>query len=323
MRLACAVLLSVAPAAAQAGAADWKPEKPVEFISGVAAGGAVDIAIRSAQKIFQDRRRIPQPITVVNRPGSGSAVAWNYMNTHAGDGHFLSMTSTSLVTNSIIGTNPLSHRDVTPIVQLSREYIVFSVREDSPLKTGRDLVERLKKDPGSLSFGLATSRGNPAHVSLALVARAAGVDVRKLRVAIFTASPQAITNLLGGHLDVVVSSLSPPLGQLQAGRMRSIAVAAPSRLTDVYASVPTWKEMGLDVVSLFWRGVIGPKGMTPAQVAYWESEFGWLVNTDEWKKYLVDAMQIPDFQNSRDTVKFLEAEYNINKTVLTELGLAK
>jgi putative tricarboxylic transport membrane protein len=301
----------------------WRPTKPVEFIVGVASGAALDTSARTAQRIFQERKRIPQPINVVNRPGSGSAIAWNYLNTHAGDGHHLSLTTNSLVTNAITGANPLTYTDVTPIVQLSREFIVFIVTADSPMKNGRDLLERLKKDPASVSFGLATSLGNPNHIAIAQVARAAGADVRKLRVVVFNASPQAMTAVMGSHIDVMVSSLSTPMANIEAGKLRTLAASAPARLPGPYASAPTWKELGVNSISQFWRGVIGPRGMTPTQVAYWESEFAWLAATDEWKSYLARDLLVGDYQNARDSAKFLQNEYAEYKAVLTELGLVK
>ncbi|MCE9640929.1 MAG: tripartite tricarboxylate transporter substrate binding protein [Betaproteobacteria bacterium] len=301
-----------------AHAADWRPEKPVEIISGVAAGGALDIMARAMQKIWQEKRALSVPSTVVNRPGAGSSIAWTYLNAH-----YLSVTSATLLTNSLTGGNALNHNDVTPLAQMLSEYVVFAVRADSPLKTGRDMVERLKKDPASLSFGLATTLGNPSHIAIAQIARPAGIDVRKLKVAVFTASPQAMTGVLGGHLDIMVSNASGPLAQIEGGQMRALAVAAPKRLAAAYATVPTLKEQGINVVAAFWRGVIGPKGMTPAQIAYWDAELARLAASDDWKKYLADHQLESDYRASREAKQFLEAEYAEYKTILGELGLAK
>jgi putative tricarboxylic transport membrane protein len=316
-----AMLLGMA--ATIASAADWKPDRPIEIISGVAAGGSLDLAARSVQKILQEKRNLGQPINVVNRPGSGSAIAWAYLNTHPGNAHYLSMTTNALVINSIIGSSTLTYTDISPIAHLSREDLVFTVRGDSSLKSGRDLVERLKKDPGSLTFGIATSLGNPAHIAIAQVARAAGIDVRPLKVVVFNASTQAMANVLGGQLDVMVSSPGNPMPHVQSGKMRALAASAPVRLPGAYASAPTWKELGINSVSRFWRGVIGPKGLTPAQVAFWESEFAWLAATDDWKKYLADNLLIAEFMNARDATRFLQSESTEYRALLTELGLAK
>jgi len=321
--LARAVLLIVCIALGSAEAAEWKPSRPIEIISGVAAGGSLDLAARAVQRILQDKRNIGQPITVINRPGSGSALAWTYLNTHPGNGHYLSLTTNALVINPILGASSLSYTDVSPIVHLSREDIVFTIRSDTGLKNGRDLVARLKKDPGGVTFGIATSLGNPAHIAIAQVARAAGTDVRNLKVVVFNASTQAMATVLGGNLDVLVSSPGNPMPHVQAGKMRALAVSANARLPGAYASTPTWKELGIDSVSRFWRGVIGPKGLSPEQVAYWESEFAWLVTTDEWKKYLADNLLIADFMNARDATRFLQSEASEYRTLLAELGLAK
>ena len=142
---------------AVAAATDWRPEKPVEIISGVAPGGALDLMARAMQKIWQENRTLNVASTVVNRPGAGSAVGWTYMNQHPGDAHYVSVTSATLLTNSITGSNPLTYKDVTPLAQMLSEYIVYAVRADASLRSGRDLVERLKKDPTSVSFGIATT----------------------------------------------------------------------------------------------------------------------------------------------------------------------
>src|SRR3954464_5912833 len=102
-------IVALVVAAAGTHAADWRPEKPIEIISGVAPGGALDIMARAMQKIWQDKRAFSVPSTVVNRPGAGSAVAWTYLNSHAGDAHYLSVTSPTLLTNSLTGSNPLNH----------------------------------------------------------------------------------------------------------------------------------------------------------------------------------------------------------------------
>lgn len=320
LRVAVAVFLACAGIAS---AADWRPEKPVEIISGVAPGGALDLMARAMQKNWQDRRALPVTSTVINRPGAGSAVAWTYLNSHPGDAHYIAVTSPTLVSNSITGSNPLTHNDVTPLAQLLSEYVVFVVRADSPLKSGRDLVERLKKDPATISFGLATALGNPSHIAIAQVARPAGVDIRKLKVAVFTASPQAMAGVLGGHLDVMVSNASGPLPQIEGGQLRALAVAAPKRLGAGYAAVPTWKEQGSNVVSAFWRGVIGPKGLTPAQIAFWDGEIAKLAASDDWKKYLAEHQLESDYRPSRETKQFLDAEHAEYKAILGELGLAR
>ena len=89
------------------------------------------------------------------------------------------------------------------------------------------------------------------------------------------------------------------------------------------SDLPMWGELGVPSVSRFWRGVIGPKGLSPAQIAFWESEFTALNATDEWKKYLADNLLVGDFMNARDAAKFLQSESVEYRTLLSELGLAR
>jgi putative tricarboxylic transport membrane protein len=94
-------------------------------------------------------------------------------------------------------------------------------------------------------------------------------------------------------------------------------------LPGVFATTPTWGEQGVVSVSRFWRGVIGPKGLTPAQVAFWEGEFAWLAGSNEWKKYLAENLLVGDFMYARDAIRFLQTESSEYRVLLTELGLAR
>lgn len=132
-----------------------------------------------------------------------------------------------------------------------------------------------------------------------------------------------MATVLGGNLDVLVSSPGNPMPHVQSGKMRALAVSSTARLPGAYASTLTWKELGVNSVSRFWRALIGPRGLTPAQVAFWENGFGALAATDEWKNYLADNLLIADFMKSREAVKFLDAEEAEYWALLTELGLAK
>jgi putative tricarboxylic transport membrane protein len=310
-------LLPLACGAAQA----WKPTKPIEIIVGVGPGGALDVQARLMQKILQPLAGVP--VNVVNKVGSGSSVAWNYLNQHAGDAHYVSLTSPTLVSNAITGANPLTYTDVTPIAQLVNEYITFAVAKDAPIAGARDLLARLRKDSSSVSFGLATSLGNPNHVAIGLVAKAAGVDVKRLRVAVFNASPQALTAALGGHVEVVVSNASAPVPHIAAGRMRALAVTSPKRLEGVYANVPTWTELGLPVVSGFWRGIIGPRGMSAEQLAYWEDLLKRMVASPEWQQALKVHQLENTYMGGRESARVLAEQAKDYRAILAELGLAK
>ena len=308
-------------AAAEAAAQEWTPDKPVELVATNAPGGGSDRIGRMMIKILQDRL-VPVPINLVNKPGGGSAVAYNYIIQHPGNGHFLVLGSRSLLTNNITGYGP-SYTELTPVAHLFDEYIAVTVKPVSPIRTGKDMISFVKRDPSAISFGIATSLGSPNHSGVAAAMKAAGIDVTKTKNVIFSSGGQASTALLGGHIDVVPVSVAFAASLFRNKQVRLIAVSSPQRLPGILKDVPTWKEQGYDAVVAQWRVLIGPKGMTPAQVAYWEGVMRRMMEASEWKKELEDNFWIANFQGGAESRKFLDRDYQDAKVFMGELGLAK
>ena len=320
--LPAAMIALAAPLAAHGAPPAWKPEKAVELIAVNAPGGGSDRICRIMASVLQERRYVAVPTNVVNKPGGGGSLAYAYLNQHPGDGHYLVLASKAILTNNIVGLGP-SHTEFTPVVNLFGEYISVVVKPDSPLRSGRDLVERLKKDPGSLSFGIATSLGNSNHQGAAAALKEAGIDVRKLRTVIFQSGGAATTAMLGGHIDVVPITAGFAAAMVRQGQVRVIAVTSPRRLPGVLADVPTWREQGYEAVVSNWRNLIGPRGMTEAQVAYWEEVMRRMVESDDWKKDLELNFWTSEYMGSAETLKYLERDNAQLRAFLVDLGLAK
>ena len=315
--LAAAVCLVVAaPAFAQA----WKPERTIEIVVNSGAGGAADRQSRLVQKMLQTLPGMPS-ITVVNRAGGGGMVALSFMTQHPGDAHFISVLSTAIVTNHLIGTSKLSFRDVTPLNIVMREYITTTVRTDSPITDARDLMARLKKDPGSVTFGFATARGNQNHIVIGMLAKAAGVDPKALKTVVFQSGAAGLTAVLGGHVDMLVGTPGTALTQAGSGKARIIGVTAPTRQSGRLADVATFKEQGVDAVYYAWRGFLGPKGLTPAQIAFWEQAFEKISQADSWKQDLERNAWTEDLRTAEETRKHLESENELLGRMLVELGV--
>lgn len=308
--------------AGTAVAQEWKPDKPVELVATNAPGGGSDRIGRILIKILQERRIVATPVNLVNKPGGGSSVAYNYINQHPGSGHHLVMGSRSFLTNHIAGHGP-SYTEFTPVVRLFDEYIAVTVKPVSPIRTGKDLLAFMKRDPTAISFGIATSLGAPNHSGAAAAFKAAGIDIKKMKNVIFSSGGQASTALLGGHVDVVPISVAFAASLLRNKQVRLIAVTAPERLPGILKDVPTWKEQGADAVVTQWRILVGPKGMTPAQVAYWENVMRRMMEADDWKKELAENFWQPHFQTGVEARKFMARDHADAKAFLAELGLAK
>jgi len=319
-----ALLCSTAmQSAALAQGGDWRPQKNVEIVVATSPGGGQDKTARLVQRILQERKFVEAPMSVVNKPGGGGAIGWGYLNQHAGDGHYVQIGNPTLLTNHIIGRFAFTYTEVSPIAVLFTESVAYSVPANSPIRTGRDLIERLKKDVSSVSVSIGTSTGSTNHIGIALVARAAGGDPRKLKTVVFQSGGDAMTAVLGGHVDLVTSAANNVVPHIDAGRLRVIAVSAPRRLGGALAPVPTWKELGAEVLVTNWRMAAGPRGLTAVQVAYWEGAFGRLVQTEEWKKDLDHNAFEDNFMRGDEFRRFIKSEYDSFRSVLSELGMAK
>ncbi|MGZ8269096.1 MAG: tripartite tricarboxylate transporter substrate binding protein [Burkholderiales bacterium] len=320
---ASTVLLLLVSAAAQAASGDWKPTREVTIVVGTGPGGGQDAAARSLQRMLTQLKLVDVPIAVVNKPGGGGAVGWTFLNQHAGDAHFLQIANPLLITNALMGRAVVTYNDVTPVATLFTSSTALSVRPDSAFRAGRDLADRLKQDSSSVSASVGSSLGYTNHIAIALLAKAAGGDPKKVKAVVFQGSGEAMTALLGGHVDLINTDASNVIPHRQAGKMRVLGVSSATRLSGGLADVPTWREQGYDVLVSTWRMLAGPRGMTQAQSAYWETVMARLVQTDEWKKELERNVFEPNFMKGDQTRPYLQAQSDQFRAVLTELGLAK
>ena len=161
------------PGGAQSGPA-WKPARNVEIIVPTSTGGGADRTGRAVHRILQSRGWI-EGGTVVNRPGGGGAIGLNYLHQQEADPHYVLLHAEPLVTNRIMGRNPLDHSAVTPIALLTFEDLIYTVRADSTIKDGRELLEKLRADPASVAMSVGSAMGNNSHMAMGLVGRTAGV----------------------------------------------------------------------------------------------------------------------------------------------------
>lgn len=319
--VALALALASGPVVSQTGT--WAPMKPVEIVVGVSPGGGIDRTARILQRIMQDRKLVETPVNVVNRPGGGGTIAQAYLTQRPGDAHYYELTATSLLTNHITGKTASSHRDYTPVVMLYDEYLGIAVAADSPIRDARQLMTAFKERIDALPVAIATTAGNTNHIGAGLVAKAAGADVKKLKVVVFNSGGEAMTAVLGGHVSLIVTPAANLIPHLQSGRMRVLGVTSPNRLGGALSVVPTWKENGVDAVVANWRPIIGSKGWSPAQIAYWEGVFAKVVASDEWKKEVERAGGVPHFMGSRELAAYFDKQYAEFRAILGDLGLAK
>jgi len=320
-------LLAAASIASQAVAANeaeaWQPKRAIELVVPSAPGGGLDLVARTLQSVVQQDKLSPKPMTVLNRPGGGGTVAIAYLNSHEGDGHYVSVQALPLVTNSITGISTVGLKDVTPLAVFVNEQVVFSVAGNSQLKSGKDLVEQLRKDPSSVSLAVSSSPGRQSHIAAAMVLKAAGQDPRKLKIVFFDSGGEAVTALMGGHVTAAATPASVVLGPSQSGQVRMIGIPAAARQPGPLANVPTWKEQGLNVNFGTWRVLVGPKNMTTAEIAWWDNVLKKATSSPRWAEAVTRNLWTADYKDHAATKQFLEGEKAHLTQTLGELGLAK
>ena len=315
--------VSMAMMGTAASAQTWVPQKNVEIVAGSVPGGSNDKTARALERGMLTHKLVPTSVTVVNKSGGGGSIANTYVSQHPKDPHYLAIAGVGLLSNHIIGVSPLTVADFTPIASLMNDYAVFAVSTNAALKTGKELAVRLKNDPKSVNIGFANAFGSTRHMAAGLLMKTVGGNARELKTVVFKGSAEAITALLGAHLELVVVGAGNTVVHVNSGKMRVLAVAAPQRLGGPLADVPTWKEQGVDLVHGSWRGIFGPKGMTPAQVTYWENTLRKVTETPEWKTDLERNFWQDDFTTGAQFRKDIEQDYVATKALLIELGLAK
>lgn len=229
---------------------------------GANPGGGYDQAGRGIGKALQEAG-VAGSVTYENKGGAGGTIGLaQFVNSSKGDPNALVVVGGVMVGAIVQNKPPITLDNATPIARLMAEYNVFVVPPDSPLKSMADVVAQMKKDPASVKWG-GGSKGSIDHLSVAMIAREAGVDVAKINYVPFKGGGEATAAVLGGHVTVGTSGWAELQEFVNTGKMRAIAITSPTRLKGV--KVPTLKEQGVNVELGNWRGVYAAPGITAPQ----------------------------------------------------------
>ena len=225
-------------------------------------GGGWDTTGRALGKAMQESGAA-STVTFENKGGAAGALGLaQFVNGAKGDGNAIMVMGAVMLGGIITGKPPVNLSTATPIARLTSEYNVFVLPANSPYKSMAEVIEQLKKDPGSVKWG-GGSRGSTEHIAAAMIAREVGVDPSKINYVAFRGGGEATAAILGGNVTVGGSGYSEFAEYIASGKMKPIAVTSDARLKGV--AVPTLKEQGINVVIGNWRGVYGAPGITPAQ----------------------------------------------------------
>ena len=281
-------------------------------------GGGWDTTGRALGKALQDAG-VASSVTYENKGGAAGIIGLaQYANATKGDGNSLMVMGAVMLGGIITGKPPVSLDKVTPIARLTSEYNVFVVPANSPLKNMKDVVEQMKKDPGSVKWG-GGSRGSTEHIAAAMLAREVGVDATKINYVPFRGGGEAVAAILGGNVTVGGSGYSEFQQYIETGKMRPIAVTSAKRLKGI--NIPTMIEQGYNIDIGNWRGVYAPAGLTSAQRKALTDMVLKATKSKSWAESLEKNNWTPAWMPNPEFDDFVDREFASLRATMVKAGM--
>lgn len=292
----------------------------LKIMAPAAPGGGWDTTARTMQTALT-QGGVVKNVQVANVAGAGGTIGLaSLVNNMKGDGNQLMVTGLVMVGAILTNKSPVTLPQATPIARLTGEYELVVVPTNSKLKDMKDLVAELKKNPGAVSWG-GGSAGGTDHILVGLIAKSVGVDPTKVNYIAHSGGGEAMANILGGKVTAGVSGYGEFAPQIQAKRLRVLAVSAPKRIQGLDA--PTLKEQGIDVELSNWRAVVAPSGLNDQQKKDLVDVVGRMHKTKQWQ----DALKKNDWADlylaGDQFAAFLKEEDKRVTEILKSIGLAK
>jgi tripartite-type tricarboxylate transporter receptor subunit TctC len=305
------VLLGISSGPVLAG--DY-PDKSIEMVAWASPGGGSDRMCRAFAKSIE--ALLPEKVYVVNKKGGGGSVGMAYVQSKAADGYTLLGVTNNLVFTPLTKPNlKYSAKDFTPIIMWGFDAKGIAVAANGPYKTIEDLVTAAKQNPGGVKIG-TFGLGTDDHITGYLLGSEAGT---KFGYVPFDSGGEQLAALLGGHIGATVAEVQEVGAQVEAGKVRILAVATEQRL-DGLPEVPTLKEKGWNVVVPKFRGLVVKKGTSPEAVNYLISRSLMAIQTPTFKNYLQKSMIEPNFLVGEGFAELIQDQEETFGKVLKELG---
>jgi len=288
------------------------PEKEVQIIIPWAPGGATDLVFRALAASTE--KYLGKAVVIVNRAGGGGAVGYTEGAQARPDGYTLTSAVTPLTILPHQVKTAFTYKDFEPIINVVRDPAMFLVRSEAPWKDVKEFLEQAKKNPGMISVG-NSGAGGGVHLIAMAFEKAMGVKFNHIP---FSGGGPSVTALLGGHINAV--SVSPPEGisQVQAGKLRIIALFSETRF-DMFPNIPTCKEQGVNFAMGQWRGLAAPKGTPPAVIQKLHDAFKKGMEDAGFKKNAKDMAVNLEYLSSSDFGKVMAADHEFYGKLVKEI----
>ncbi len=292
----------------------------LKIMAPASPGGGWDGTARSMQQALT-ASGIAKSVQVTNVTGAGGTIGLSQLINAKGDGSQLMVNGFVMVGAILLNKSPVNLSQTTPIARLTAEALVIVVPTDSPIKTAKDLAERVKADPAKVTWA-GGSAGGADHILAALFAEAAGGDPKKINYIPFSGGGEALAAMLGGRVTAGISGYGEFEGQIKAGKLRVVGVSSPKRL-DNAPDAPTLKEGGVNLELMNWRSVVAPPGLSAEQTKTLSDAIAKLVKSKEWAEILKARGWDDAYLGGAEFDAFMKAEQTRVAKVMTDVGLVK
>lgn len=293
------------------------PDKPITLVTWSSVGGGGDVLGRHLQGPLSKVAGVP--VVIVNKPGGSGAVAMEYAKSNfKPDGYELLITTASGVITPHVAGSRLSVADFKGVIRVQLDPEVYMVRSDSPFKTVTEAFEAAKAKPGSVKFAGAFL-GTLDSLLTYQISQQFGIPFSYLP---FNGGGEAMTALLGGHVDVLCGNPSEVMGQVEAGKIRLIGIGTTERVPDL-PDVPTLKEQGIDIEAVLWRGIVAPTDTPDERVEKLNGLIKKAMEDPKWKEYMKNSNLLPGYQTPAQFDKSIKAEFERYGKIVEAMGVKK
>ena len=312
--------LNKAPAPELSSAtSEWRPRKPIELVVMAGEGGGADRLARFVQSIIEINRFSDQPIVVVNKGGDSGGDAMRYLMDKAGDPHVLMMTLNSIYTTPLRRPElGVRIEDFTPIARLAADTFVLGVNAESKIRTVEDYWAAVRAaGPKTWKMG-GTGTGQEDSQVTAMMEAAYSI---KHSYVPYKGGGKVAKSLIEGEIQSTVNNPSEQMSYYKAGKSRPIA-AFTTRRIPALPDVPTFRELGHDLVYSMQRSIVAPPNILPAAQAYYQGLFHRVYLSAEWENYAEEKSLVRAFLPGRPLMAYFIDERNRHRELLSSMGEA-
>ncbi len=290
----------------------------LEFVVPGGPGSGLDQAARAFEEALKAEKLVAATQVTHVAGGGGMTAISQFVTSKSGNANAVLTNGAGSLVFPLSNKSPVSLRSVAPLARIAGEYEILVVRTESEFKTVDDLIAKYKANPPSVLWG-AGSRGSTDHIFYAMISKAVGVDAKKLNFIPHTNTGEIVAAVLGGHVAVGAGGYQDFRPQIEAGKIRVLAVGSPARLEGINA--PTLKEKGIDVVVTNWRGLSAHPSLSEADLDKLSEVFEKMVKTPSWQKMLAERGWNDLYLKRADYAAFQRTEEARLKEILQDIGM--